>query len=473
MDRRSGVRFGGATLAVLMVAGAVTSNQVLNNGVWNLPWLAPAFVVAGFTVFLDRRLNPAPAAPVPVLTPSVAGEDGLPLLLADVAVTEVGAHDSKFTPAPNYILRPKADPETVAGLSGEGAGGGAAASRVVLVEGPRLAGTTRTLAEAAKTTLGDHRVAWFIDDPQVPLADMIAQAGRWARRDLDDYDSPAMGVVVWLERLTEHRLRELAGLLAAFVSSPTGGGLPDGVWLLATLDTGELAELRDRDQIEQALTAAVRVHVGALTEDERADLASAEVYAALGSTLEQEADVFIGRLMVAWTALRQALTPGRNQHSTDRIALLHAVTDWERARMPRLLTDDILKPLFVAYRNTLTTARPRDPAAGLADALTWVTTQSASENGRQALITAVDTGRRPGERRLLPHPLLSALADDTAEAVSWPIRHHAVGLRRPVLYPRPAPQHRIDRHATRPTTPQRGFSTTPTHPEPRCLQHSR
>jgi hypothetical protein len=104
--------------------------------------------------------------------------------------------------------------------------------------------------------------------------------------------------------------------------------------------------------------------------------------------LEQEVDVFIGRLMVSWSAIRHALTPGRDEHSTDRIALLHAVTDWERARMPRPLTDDVLAPLFIAYRNTLTTARPRHPAAGLPDALAWATTRSAGkEQNRPALIT--------------------------------------------------------------------------------------
>lgn len=96
---------------------------------------------------------------------------------------------------------------------------------------------------------------------------MLALAGRWTRRDLDDYDSPAMGVVVWLEPLSGARLRELAGLLAASATDPTGrSALPDRVWLPATLDCDELAQVRDREQLEQTLEATT-VRPGMLTPD--------------------------------------------------------------------------------------------------------------------------------------------------------------------------------------------------------------
>ena len=78
MVQRSGVRFGGAGATVLMVAGAETSYQVLNEGVWSVPWLVPALVAAGFTVALDRRLNPAPA--VQIATPT-RGPQGLVQML--------------------------------------------------------------------------------------------------------------------------------------------------------------------------------------------------------------------------------------------------------------------------------------------------------------------------------------------------------------------------------------------------------
>lgn len=66
MGQRS-VRFGGAAATVLMVAVAVTINQVLNNGVWRGSWLVAALLVAGCTVLLDRRLNPPAVLPAPVL----------------------------------------------------------------------------------------------------------------------------------------------------------------------------------------------------------------------------------------------------------------------------------------------------------------------------------------------------------------------------------------------------------------------
>lgn len=52
--------------------------------------------------------------------------------------------------------------------------------RLVIVEGPRLAGTTRTLAEAGLAYLPDHLAAGFVDDRRISLADMMAQVSQWA-----------------------------------------------------------------------------------------------------------------------------------------------------------------------------------------------------------------------------------------------------------------------------------------------------
>jgi hypothetical protein len=50
-------------------------------------------------------------------------------------------------------------------------------------------------------------------------------------------------------------------------------------------------------------------------------------------------------------------SPG-SEAGKDRVALLHAVTDWYRAQLPRLLSHDILSYLYQAYRRELAGAAP-------------------------------------------------------------------------------------------------------------------
>jgi tetratricopeptide (TPR) repeat protein len=393
-----------------MVALAVASNQVLNSGVMSLSWLTAALVLALLTVWLDRRMSVAPAAPpAPQLRSHLAGPDGAPVLLGELSPQDLGAHQSKFDhdgSAP-YVARELADEQLRAALTSD-------ERRMVIVQGPRLAGCTRTLAHAATRLLANYQGAWFFDDPQVPLTAMLNQAGQWARQVPDDYQGPAMGAALWLERPAPSRYSELARLAA--------DDFPDGVWVLATFDSDELDELRDRAHLDAALDAlAVRISLATITEDERSDLQRLDVYAPLRPVLEQTADLYLGRLMVVWDTVRDAVTSGTGEHATDRIALLRAVTDWHRARLPRLLTDEILKYLYAAYRTEVTSTRPAYPHTGLKEALAWATTSVPSTSTRLGRPQLVTTQTVSGRRAYSPHPLLSALADDPTEAASWPV----------------------------------------------------
>jgi hypothetical protein len=258
--------------------------------------------------------------------------------LRDVRPRELGVHASRFSVDGDspYIPR-QADALLAAALTGN-------EKRLVIVEGPRLAGTTRTLAEAALAHLPDHLAAAFVDDPRVPLADMIDQASRW----VDDADEAAgveaAGVVVWFERLSPERFTEVACF-----SLET---LPSGVMVLATFDSAEREGLRVAEQVStfSAQQYAARIEVGAITGQERGDLLVEDCYAVLRPMLEGGQDAFLGRLMIAWEPLRAALSCGRTEQSADQVALLRAITDWGRARVPRLLTADILGLLYRAYR---------------------------------------------------------------------------------------------------------------------------
>jgi TolA-binding protein len=402
---RGGLRVVAA--GALAVALGVAVNQVLNGGRWNLRWLVAAVAIAVLSEALNRWLGthggdhaPADAAS-PTLWADLAAEDGTPRLLCEVTPRHLGVHPSRFgADGDSPYVRRQADDLLAAILADD-------EKRVIIVEGLRLAGATRTLAHAAQARLSDHLAAGFADDPRVPLADMIAQTGRWAV----DGQAKAAGAVVWLDGLSPDRLGELARIRL--------DELPPGVRVLATFDTGQLEGLRIPEQLNTQLDRyAIRVRLGVITEQERRDLQVQDVYATLRPLLEDKGDLLLGRLMVAWEPLRAALARGGSEQAVDRIALLRAVTDWYRVHLPRLLSHDVLIYLYRAYHRELAGAVSDSPvsAAGFSDALQWATATPAADRPR-----LIDLQDVPGGQRYAPHPLLTVIADDPHEEVSWPV----------------------------------------------------
>jgi Tfp pilus assembly protein PilF len=400
---RTGLRIVAVVLVAL--ASGVSVNQVLNGGQWNLWWLAAAAMLGMLAESCDLWLGIHDRdrglgdAAQPVLWRRLAGDDETPMLLSEVTLADLGVHPSRFGGDCPYIRR-QADDLLAGSLTGDG-------KRLVIVEGPRLAGATSTLARATQVCLPDHLAAGFVDDPRVSLADMIAQAGQWAAAA----QPRAAGAVLWLDGLSPGRFGELARVPL--------DALPSGVWVLATVDTGELEGLRVPEQLNTLVDRhAVRVRLGAITAQERRDLLAETAYAALRPVLEQDEDLFLGRLMVAWEPVRDALTRDGSEPGTDRVALLHAVTDWYRARLPRLLSHDILRYLYRAYHHELTGIAPDSPvsASGFTDALQWATAAPSADRPR--LIDLQDVS---GGQRYAPYPLLGVIADAPGEDVSWPV----------------------------------------------------
>jgi Tfp pilus assembly protein PilF len=391
---------------VISVAVGVSVNQALNGGQWNARWLIAAVALAAAAEVANRWLGRdgvggSGGVARPALWPCLAGGDGVPLLLGDVTLRDLGVHASRFGGVDGpYISRGKADDALAAALAD---GGG-----VVIVEGPRLAGATRTLARAAQALLPNYLAAGFTDDPRVLLKDMIAQADRWA----DGAGDRATGVVAWLDGLSAGRLAELALLLP--------DGLPAGVRVLATCDSAELEGLRGPEQVTALLEEhATRVRLGSVTADERRELLAAGAYAVLRPVLEDgQQEVLLGRLMVAWEPLRTALSLGSGEQAAPRVALLRAVTDWHRVGLPRLLSRKILKDLYRAYRRDLAGAAPGSPvsATGLSEALQWAS--AASDGARPRLVDLQDLSEG---QQYTPYPLLAVIADDPGEEVSWPV----------------------------------------------------
>ena len=392
-------------VAVVTVAVGIAINQVLNGGRWDLWWLvaaiALAVVAAGLDVWLGSRDGARQPAVDPVLWPGLADEEGFPLPLSEVTPRDLGVHPSRFGRDGDSPYIPRAADSVLAAALAD------AANRVVIVQGPRLAGATSTLAQAAQSRLPDYLAAGFIDDSRVSLEDMISQAARWA----GDSRARDAGVVVWLDGLAPARLAELARVPL--------GDLPPGVWLLATLDSSELDSLRIPEQLNVLLDRyAVRVELGAVTDEERRALLAEDAYTAVRPMLDQQDDLFIGRVMVAWEPLRAALTRGGSEQSVDRVALLRAVTDWYRVDLPRLLSGDVLAHLYRAYRRELAAAGTDRPvsASAYSDALHWATAGPTADHPR-----LIDLQDVPGGQRYAPYPLLAVLADDPGEAVAWPV----------------------------------------------------
>ena len=297
---------GGGIAAVLTVVVGVATNQVLNNRVWSWPWFAAAVAFAAVTVALDRRMAAA-EQPRAKLRPDVTDEKGHPRLVSEVTPRQLGVHPSRFGPHGDspYVKR-----DVDEGLGNTLHNGD---RRLVVIQGPRLAGATSTLAQAAQTHLAGHRILAFVDDPRLTVAQLVTSGRHWAA------DGP--GAVLWLDDLTPGRLEQLADALL--------DGLPHGMWILATAHGKDLKGFRLPEYVGAQLEdKAVMVRLGTISARERDALRAEDTYAALRPVLDAGDDLLMGRLMVALDQIQIALTPGRAEESVERIALLRAVTDW-------------------------------------------------------------------------------------------------------------------------------------------------
>ncbi|MFG1679981.1 tetratricopeptide repeat protein [Nonomuraea sp. NPDC049269] len=244
----------------------------------------------------------------------------------------------------------------------------------------------------------------YHDDPRLPVGAMIEHAAR--------HRADRGGVVLlWLDGLVPQRLDDLAAI-------PLDRFTP-GLWVAVTLAYGGPREEPLSGRTARFLDEnAVRVELGTITPVERRALESCNAYAALRPVLAEGHDVLMGRLMVAWEELRRALA-GDGEHFTDRMAVLHAVTDWYRLHLDtqRLLTRDILDHLFQTYRREIA-ALPPDapvPVTGYRSALKWAMTADSSRP-RLIDLKASGSGRFYG-----PHSLLTVFAEDASEPARWPV----------------------------------------------------
>ena len=394
MNRRRGVLWGGATAALLMVVLAVTSNQVLNNRVWSWAWFAAALACAGATVVVGRRLaimdEPRPA-------PRLVDENGRPLLIGQVTPRQLGVHTSRFGFDGDSPYVKRDVDEVLARALCEGD------HSLVVVQGPRLAGTTSTLAQAAQTYLPGHHVLVFADDPRFSVSQMVAEGGRWA--------AEGQGAVLWLDDLTAGQLGQFDRALL--------DSLPTGLWILATVHDKHLKGFRAPEYVRELLEKeSTRVAIGTISSKERDRIRGEEVYADLRPVLDGNGVWLMGRLMVALDQIRDALIPGDAEESAGRVALLRVVIDWYRLAMPTLLTRSVLKDLYAGYlREAVGPGHAAPVSAGRFEhVLKWATAGASRE--RPHLVDREEIGHTAW---YAPNPLLAVVADDTGQPGAWPV----------------------------------------------------
>jgi tetratricopeptide (TPR) repeat protein len=381
----------------LTVAGGIATNQVLTNHVWSWPWFGAAVLSVAAAGAADRR---AVAQPRATLRSDLVDTKSQPLLVGQVTLRQLGVHPSPFASEGDspYIERDVHKDEDRVSALREGDRG------LLIVQGPRLAGTTRTLAEIARTSpLVSYRLLAYVNDPGVKISEMVAQGRRWA------YTGP--GAVLWLDDLTTAQLGQLDGALL--------DSLPPGMWILATVHDKRLKERRISEHVRRLLEErAVIITLGTLSAQEREATGAESAYATLQPALEAGDELLMGRLMVALDQIQSLLIPGSSEESADRVTLLRAVTDWYRISMPTLLTRQVLEKLYPAYRRELAGQRHGWPISlsGFENALTWVTAKSSRE--RPQLVDLQGSSRR---NWYAPHPLLAVVAEDTGQPGAWPV----------------------------------------------------
>ncbi|MFI5935281.1 hypothetical protein [Actinoplanes sp. NPDC051494] len=196
--------------------------------------------------------------------------------------------------------------------------------RVTVVHGPRLAGSTRALAENARRHLPGHTLLLPVPDPALTLHQLIAAAAPWLRHGGE--------AILWLDALTPVQLEQFDGHLLRT--------LPDGLRVCVTAETGTITGSHVPAQVVSAFSRYAEVIALGATRRGRAGLAE-------------------------WDQVTQALT----RESLERRTLLRIVTGWSRIGMPGRLDRTLLRRLYdqelaTAREITAREAAAREDAAG-------------------------------------------------------------------------------------------------------------
>jgi tetratricopeptide (TPR) repeat protein len=358
-----------------------------------------AFVLTVATLVWDRRRELTRDGGPHLL---LKDRKGRPYRVNKVTLVQLGVHPCELFPdldASPYAPRRSVDDAVRKRLVNR-------LARVVLLPAPRLAGASRTLANAAAEVVTDALVFKFVPDPAFTIADLVHAAAERCE--------PGTDALVWLEdTLNADGVRQLAAVEVEEI--------PMGMRIVAVVDPHLLGDDSDLPgDVQQFLATSVLPTLdalGAVGDPEREDVAATDPRYA--TVLDQHGTdpVLLGAALVARSSVRKALA-GRSGADRDRIALLHVVLDWQRAELPTslLLTRTRLAALTAAYLAP-TLARPSALPRDRFDAAVTATSRPLERLGHP-LVEAFTSGRTGHYR---PHRLLTALAPELDQPPGRPI----------------------------------------------------
>lgn len=309
---------GWFVLPVLLVVSGATTGAVLTDGIVKWTYAVVAVVVTGGAGVAQGWLS------ITQLTLRLRdGRRGAPLFY-DLTLTDLGVHRSRVaSEAGDIYVERDIDGDVEAAVS---AGRG-----LVLLHGPGLAGTTRTLVEAVGKKRPGVRVVAFEPSPPGTLAHQVIQARWWKRAD--DYS----GLVLWLGRLSGSTLLEITHDLLNNADR-------HGVQLLATASSDHLEAVGHLLPDDPRLTV---LRMAAVTGSERERLRAIPGFREVIDA-HKDAPVLLGRLLVSLEQLERHMTSTTSE-AQERIALVRAVVDWHRIGVPLSLTRRRLAGLFPLY----------------------------------------------------------------------------------------------------------------------------
>jgi len=264
---------------------------------------------------------------------------------------------------------------------------------ILIVEGERLAGTTRFLFNNAIDCCSDSEVFMIEEWRRHKLTEMVEFCEQFIKKS-GDY-------VLWVERITPAQLKEIN---RSFIDD-----LPSNMRVFATLAT---EDYKDRKLFAETTNTihnyAARIRIGAVSDLERKTILKNTRYTELAPMINNEHDdLLMGELMGSLELIKRVIVRDNNhlsRMSRHNMALLSAVSDWGRLAMPDQLSRKLLKSMYEEYWHE--DEEPKAPMPDMfAEVLRWATGKQLGLY-RPLVYKQINGGYSP-------HPLLSKILEES------------------------------------------------------------
>jgi TPR repeat protein len=214
---------------------------------------------------------------------------------------------------------------------------------IVIVRGAHLAGSTRSLYEAAMKVdeLKNRRLLTYYDttDDTCSLEEILQACQKWVKKPF--LRKPRL-FLLWLEHLTERQINELN---PAFIDK-----LPENLRILATAnDPVGVERAESAKHILEKYSVKLEATLNPYEQHR-----FREIHPRLKYALEDETNKIVGELVGTLDVLKEAITL-REASGSDKgfsfpdLVLVRLVTDWQRMNMPVGLERQTIEEIYPEY----------------------------------------------------------------------------------------------------------------------------